>query len=90
MPADRPDTSAVNELYEQELAALGRACRDFVKARDEQERRLIGTKSEQTNEERFLQLLICGQITAHCAKVYNLSPQAGVRDPRTLFTGRPE
>jgi hypothetical protein len=65
------------EHYDAELAELERCARDYIKARE-------------TEAPFPLQLVLVGMLTVQCARVYNLDVQAGILDPRTLFTGRPE
>lgn len=83
------------KLYEEQLSGLEAACRAFLAARDEQNRRLgLGghqlRQRGQTDDERVAQVYLAGTVTVACARVYNLSPPGGVFDPSTLFAGRDE
>lgn len=70
-------TPSPDELYVRELDKLGELAGDYLQA-------------WASDERRELLLLLVGMLTAQCARVYNLAPQAGLLDPRTLFTGKPE
>lgn len=66
------EDSGLDPAYQYEFEQLADLCRQFLKAHEA--------------DSRIGRLLLTGMITAQCAMIYKLSPQAGILDPADLFT----